>query len=90
MWLHPVCTRYTNLLSLKSQKECDTCSSEAEWVVFSKAVKEEMFVIQLLGSMKISVKLPVMVSVHNVGDIFMASNITTTSQTSTGMSSKSI
>ena len=40
-----------------------------------------MFVIQLLVSMKISVKYPVMVRVDNVGTIFMASNITTMSHT---------
>ena len=34
-------------------------SSEAEWVALSEDAKEVMFMIQLLGSMKISVKLPV-------------------------------
>ena len=43
------------------------------------AVKEVMFVIQLLGSMKIAIKYPVMVRVDNVGSIYMASNTTTTS-----------
>ena len=37
-----------------------------------------MFMVQLLGSMKIAVKYPVMERVGNVGAIFMASNITTT------------
>ena len=36
-----------------------------------------MFVVQLLGNMKIA-KYPVMVRVNDVGAIFMASNITTT------------
>ena len=40
-----------------------------------------MFMIQLMESMKISVKLPVTVRVDNLGAIFMASNITTTSCT---------
>ena len=56
-------------------------SSEAEWVALSEGVKEVMFVTQLLGSTKISVKLPVMTRVDNVGAIFMASNITTMSGT---------
>ena len=56
-------------------------SSEAEWVALFEALKEVMFVIQLLGSMTILVKLPVMVRVDNVGAILMASNITTTSCT---------
>ena len=41
-------------------------SSEAEWVALSEAAKEVMFMIQLLGSMKISVKLPIMIRVDNV------------------------
>ena len=36
-----------------------------------------MLMVQLLGSMKIIVKYPVMVRVDNVGAIFMASNIMT-------------
>ena len=52
-----------------------------EDVALSKAVEEVMFIIQLLGSMKISVKYLVMVRVDNVGAILMANNITTTSHT---------
>ena len=40
-----------------------------------------MFVLQLLRSMKISIKLPVMVRVENIDAILMTSNITTTSCT---------
>ena len=40
-----------------------------------------IFIIQLLGSIKILVKYPVMGRVDNVDAIFMASNITTTSYT---------
>ena len=40
-----------------------------------------MFFIQLLGSMRISVKYTVRVRVDNIGAIFMASNITTMSHT---------
>ena len=47
----------------------------------TEAVKEVMFIIHLLGGMKISVKYPVMVRVDNIGAIFMASNITTKSHT---------
>ena len=56
-------------------------NSEAEYISLSEAVREVMFVIQLLGSMKILVKCPFMVRVDNVGAIFMARNITTTSHT---------
>ena len=45
--------------------------------IMQETFKEVMFVIQLLGSMKISVKYPVTVRVDTVGAIFMANNITT-------------
>jgi hypothetical protein len=47
----------------------------------SEAVREVMFVAQLLESMQITVKYPVTVRVDNVGAIFMASNITTSNRT---------
>ena len=62
----------------KSQKSVSPSSSEAEYIALSEAVKKVVFVVQLLGSMKIAVKYPVMVRVDNLGTIFMASNVTTT------------
>ena len=56
-------------------------SSDAEYVALSEAVEELMFVIWLLGSMKILVKYSVMVRVDDVGAIFMASNTTTITHT---------
>ena len=56
-------------------------SLKAEWVALFEAIKEIMCMIQLLKSMKISVKLPVMIRVNYVGAIFMASDITTTRHT---------
>ena len=44
-------------------------------------MKEVIFKIQLLTSMKFSVNLPVTVNADNVGAIFMENNVTTTSQT---------
>ena len=44
----------------------------------SWSCKEVIFIFQLLGSMKILVKYPVMVRVDNIGARFMVSNITTT------------
>ena len=48
-------------------------SSEAQWVALSEAVKELMCMIWLFGSMKFSLKLPLIVTVDNEGAIFMAS-----------------
>ena len=62
----------------KSQKRFSLSSSEVEYIALSEAVKEVMFIVQLLGNMKIAVKYPVMVRNDNVGAIFMASNLTTT------------
>ena len=56
-------------------------SSEAEYIALFEAVKEVMFVIQLLQSMMILVKYLVTVRADKVGAIFMASNIMTTSCT---------
>ena len=62
-------------------EKCVTFHSEVECVAFFDAVKEVMFVIQLLRSMKILAKYPVTVIVDNVSAIFMVSNITTMSCT---------
>ena len=65
----------------KAQRSVTLSSSEAEWVALSKAVKEVMFVSQLLTSMKVTVRYPIIVRVDNVGAIFMAQNVTTMSST---------
>ncbi len=62
----------------KAQCSVELSSSEAEWVAASEAMKEVVFVLQLLQSMKIKIKLPKIVHVDNVGAIFTTKNITTT------------
>ena len=62
----------------KAQKSMILSRSEAEWVALPEAMKVVLFVLQLLGSMKISVKHPVMVRIDNVGAIFKTHNITNT------------
>ena len=52
-----------------------------EYIAISEAVKEVMFVLQLLRSMKIAAKYPVMVRVENVEAIFMARSNTMTYST---------
>ena len=51
---------------LKLQQSVSLSSSDAEHVALSEAVKEVMFVTQLLGSMKTSVKYSVMARVDNI------------------------
>jgi hypothetical protein len=58
----------------KQQKSVALSSSEAEFVAASEAVKEIIFVLQVLESMNIKVKTPVTVRVDNMGAIFMTEN----------------
>ena len=65
----------------KANKTVTLSSTEAEWIALSEAVKEVMFVVQLLDSMGIKYQLPVTVRVDNIGAIFMSKNINTSSRT---------
>jgi hypothetical protein len=65
----------------KGQKSVTLLSSEAEFVVLSKAAKKIKFVIQILLSVGIPVKLLITVWVDNVGGIFMAENMPTSMRT---------
>jgi len=58
----------------KQQKTVALSSSEAEFVAISEAVKEILFVLQLLRTMGIPVEIPVKVRVDNMGAIFMSEN----------------
>jgi hypothetical protein len=59
----------------KAQKGVTLSSSEAEYVALSEAAKEIKFVYQILRSMGVNVKLPIIVRVDNIGAIFMSENI---------------
>ncbi len=50
-------------------------------MALSEAAKEIKFVAQILMSMGIPVKLPIVVRVDNIGAIFMAENVTTSTRT---------
>ena len=65
----------------KGQKSVTLSSSKAEFVALSEGAKDIKFVVQILLSMGIPVKLPVVVRVDNVGAIFMAENVTTSTRT---------
>ena len=65
----------------KSQKSITLSSSEAEYVALSEAAKEIKFVYQLLLSIGIQVKLPIIVRVDNVRAIFMSENTSTSGRT---------
>jgi hypothetical protein len=65
----------------KAQRSVSLSSAEAEFCSLSDAAKEIKFVYQILMSMGIAVKLPIIVRVDNVGAIFMTENVSTNSRT---------
>ena len=56
-------------------------STEAEYYAVSEAVKEILFVVQVLWDMGISVKTPITVRVDNMGAIFMCENASSSART---------
>ena len=56
-------------------------SGEAEYVALSEAAKEVKFIYQVLRSMGVKVKLPIIVRVDNIGAIFMAENVAVSQRT---------
>ena len=56
-------------------------SSEAEYIALSEAAKEVKFVYQLLQSMGVQVKLPIVIRVDNIGAIFMSENVAVSQRT---------
>ena len=56
-------------------------TTEAEYMALSEGVKELKFILQLLQTMNIEVKLPITVHVDNVGAIWLSNNRTTSDRT---------
>ena len=56
-------------------------TTEAEYMALSEVVKELKFIVQLLQTMNIEVKLPITVYVDNVGAIWLSNNRTTSDRT---------
>jgi hypothetical protein len=65
----------------KAQGSVALSSTEAEFYALSEAAKEIKFIVQVLISMGIPVKLPIIVRVDNVGAIFMRENVSASSRT---------
>ena len=63
------------------QKTVSLSSSEAEYYALSEAAKDLKFIVQILQSLQIKVKMPIIVQVDNVGAIFMAENVSATGRT---------
>jgi hypothetical protein len=69
------------LRKLKMHKYVSLSSSEAEFVTLSETAKEIKFVVQVLVTIGIKVKLPIIIHIDNVGDIFMSKDASTSSKT---------
>ena len=65
----------------KGMKTVVLSTTEAEYMVLSEVVKELKFIVQLLQTMNIEVKLPITVYVDNVGAIWLCNNRTTSNRT---------
>ena len=65
----------------KGMKSVTLSSTEAEFVALSEAAKEVRFVYQVLESVGIKVKLPIVVRVDNIGAIFMSNNVAISQRT---------
>jgi hypothetical protein len=63
------------------QRTVALSSTEAEYYAISETAKEIKFIFQILESIGIKIKLPIIVKVDNVGAIFMAENVTATKLT---------
>ncbi len=65
----------------KGTKSFTLSSSEAEYVTLAEAHNKVKFVYQLLQSMGLKVRTPIIVRVDNVGAILMAENVAISQQT---------
>ena len=65
----------------RAQKALALSSAEAEYYAMSEAAKEIRVIVQLLESMSVEVKKPIVVYVDNIGAIFMSENASATSRT---------
>jgi Reverse transcriptase (RNA-dependent DNA polymerase) len=65
----------------QTQKTVSLSSSEAEYYAVSEAAKEIKFLVQVLESLNINVKKPIIVHIDNVGAIFIAETPSTTKHT---------
>ena len=65
----------------KGMKSVVLSTTEAEYMALSEVAKELKFIVQLLQTMNIEVKLPITVHVDNVGAIWLSNNCTTSDRT---------
>jgi hypothetical protein len=69
------------LCKSKLQRVLALSSLEAEYYALSEAAKDVKFVVMILETIGIKVKLPITIYCDNVGAIFMVENATETART---------
>jgi hypothetical protein len=65
----------------QSQKAVSLSSTEAEYYATAEAAKEIKFICQVLESLNVPIKKPIIVHIDNVGAIFIAENASATKHT---------
>ena len=65
----------------KGMKSVTLSSSEAEYVALSEAAKEVKFVYQVMKSLGLKAKMPIIIRVDNIGAIFMSNNVAVSQRT---------
>jgi hypothetical protein len=65
----------------RQMKAVTLSSTEAEYYAVSEAVKEILFVVQVLMDMGIAVETPILVRVDNMGAVYMTANPSSSSRT---------
>ena len=65
----------------KSQRQVSLSSSEAEYIALSEAVKEMIFIKQVMSTLNVEVKTPMTVYCDNMGAIYMPNGPSTRSRT---------
>jgi hypothetical protein len=65
----------------KSGKSVTLSSTEAEYFAISEVAKEIMFIKQVIESMGMKIRLPIVIKVDNVGAIYLSNNYTTSQRT---------
>jgi hypothetical protein len=63
-----------NILEIKASNSVTQSSIEAEYIALSEVTKEIMCVKQVLEKMGIGFKLPITVSIDDVGAIYLSNN----------------
>ena len=72
-WLIYLCDCIIGWVS-RSQKTLELSSSSDEYISMNEVCKEVLFIKNILESLKLRVKLPIIIMCYNVGEIYISKN----------------